>query len=62
MKEPIRTYHVKFAVDTLHTETIVKAYSKPDAEVLLNKQYANCKVSVSEINEVMEGDSNADHQ
>lgn len=53
MKEPIRTYQVKFSVDTLHSETVIKAYSKPDAEKLLEKQYTNCKVSVSEINEVL---------
>lgn len=52
MKESIRTYCVKFAVDTLHTEAVVKAYSKADAETLLKKQYTNCKVSISEITEV----------
>lgn len=32
MKEAIRTYYVKFAVDTIHTETLVKAYSEADAK------------------------------
>lgn len=49
MKEAIRTYYVKFAVDTIHTETIVKAYSETDAKTLLEKQYNNCKISISNI-------------
>ena len=49
MKEAIRTYYVKFAVDTIHTETIVKAYSKSDVETLLKKQYSNCKILISDI-------------
>lgn len=56
MKEPIKTYYVKFAVDTLHTEAVIRAYSKTDAETLLKKQYTNCKVSISENSEVSEGD------
>ena len=56
MKETIRTYYVKFSVDTIHTETVVKAYSEADAETLLKKQYTNCKISVSEINRVLGGD------
>ena len=35
MKEDIREYYMKFAVDTIHTEAIVKAYSESDAESLL---------------------------
>ena len=60
MKEAIRTYYVKFAVDTTHTEAVVKAYSESDAETLLKKQYTNCKISISEINKVPEGDVNGD--
>lgn len=62
MKEAIRTYYVKFAVDTVHTEAIVKAYSKADVKTLLEKQYTNCKISVSEINEVLGGAVNGDKQ
>lgn len=58
MKENIRTYYVKFTVDTLHTEAIVKAYSESDAETLLKKQYTNCKISVSEIKKDLRGDVN----
>lgn len=54
MKEAIKTYYVKFSVDTLHTEAVIKAYSKPDAETLLNKQYTNCKICITEINEISE--------
>lgn len=53
MKEAIRTYYVRFTVDTLHTEATIKAYSKPDAETLLEKLYANCKITILEINEVL---------
>ena len=60
MKEAIRTYYVKFAVDTIHTEATVKAYSKSDVETLLKKQYANCKISISEINKAKGGDDNGD--
>ncbi len=28
MKETIRTYYVQFAVETVHTEAIIKAYSE----------------------------------
>lgn len=52
MKEDIRAYYMKFAVDTIHTEAVVKAYSESDAESLLKKQYANCKISISEINRI----------
>ena len=54
MNEDIRTYYVKFAVDTIHTEAIVKAYSESDAKTLLNKQYTNCKISISKISRVLE--------
>ncbi len=60
MKEAIRTYYVKFAVDTIHTETFVYAYSKSDAKTLLEKQYNNCKISISDINKVVGGNINAD--
>lgn len=51
MKEEIRTYYVKFTVDTLHTEAIIKAYSKTDTESLLTKQYGGYKVSVLDISD-----------
>lgn len=51
LKTKIKTYYVKFSVDTLHTEDVIRAYSKTDAETLLKKQYDNCKVSVLEIEE-----------
>ena len=60
MKETIRTYYVKFAVDTIHTEAVVKAYSRSDAETLLEKQYTNCKISISEMNKVQGGNVNGD--
>ena len=47
MKEKIRTYYVKFAVDTIHTEAEIKAYSKTEAKSLLEKQYANCKIKIN---------------
>lgn len=56
MKEPIRTYYVKFAVDTLHTEAVIKAYSESDAKKLLEKQYSDCKVTVSDIDRISEED------
>lgn len=52
LKTRIKTYYIKFSVDTLHTEDIVKAYSKTDAETLLNKQYSNSKVCISNIREL----------
>ena len=60
MKEAIRIYYVKFAVDTIHTEAFVYAYSESDAETLLKKQYSNCKISISAINKVLGGIINAD--
>lgn len=60
MKEAIRAYYVKFAVDTVHTEGFVYAYSESDAKTLLKKQYSNCKISVSEITKVLGGNNNAD--
>ena len=60
MKEDIRTYYVKFAVDTIHTEAIVKAYSETDAETLLQKQYTNCKITISEIRRILGGNANDD--
>jgi|GEM_PF-2500571 len=51
LKTKIITYYVRFSVDTLHTEAVVRAYSKTDAETLLKKQYDNCKVLVLEIEE-----------
>lgn len=62
MKEAIRTYYVKFAVDTLHTEAIVKAYSESDVKTLLEKQYTNCKISISEISKVLGGNVHGDKQ
>lgn len=62
MKEDIRTYYVKFAVDTVHTEAVVKAYSESDAETLLKKQYTNCKIFITEINRVLGEDVNEDKQ
>lgn len=56
MKEPIRTYYVKFAVDTLHTEAVIKAYSESDAKKLLEKQYSDCKVTFSDIDRISEED------
>lgn len=47
LKEEIRTYHVKFAVDTIHTETEIKAYSRRGAKILLEKQDTDCKVTVN---------------
>lgn len=58
MKETIRTYYARLMVDTLHTETTIKAYSKPDAKTLLDKLYTNCKVTILDIDEVLE--KNAD--
>ena len=58
MREAIRTYYVRFAVDTLHTEAIIKAYSESDVETLLKKQYTNCKISISEISKVLSEDTN----
>lgn len=55
MKEAVRTYYVRFAVDTIHTEAIVKAYSESDVETLLKKQYTNCKISISEISRILGG-------
>lgn len=55
MKEAIRTYYVRFSVDTLHTEAIIKAYSESDVETLLKKQYTNCKISISEISKALGG-------
>lgn len=49
MKEAIRSYYVKFSVDTLHTESEIKAYSEADAETLLKKQYSDSKVVIIEI-------------
>lgn len=60
MKEQIRKYYVKFAVDTIHTEAMIKAYSKTEAKTLLEKQYANCKISISNINQIVGGDANAE--
>lgn len=60
MKEAIRTYYVKFAVDTIHTEDFVYAYSESDAETLLKKQYSNCKISISDITKILGGNINAD--
>lgn len=60
MKEAIRTYYVKFAVDTVHTEATIKAYSKADIKTLLEKQYTNCKISITAINRVLGGDVNED--
>ena len=54
LKEEIRTYHVKFAVGTSHTETEIKTYSRRGAKILLEKQDTDCKVTVSseEIKEI----------
>ncbi|MCR4563121.1 MAG: hypothetical protein K5755_00570 [Clostridiales bacterium] len=59
VKTNIKTYYVRFCVDTLHTEAEVKAYSRTDAETLLKKQYDNCKVSILKIEETKDGDENA---
>lgn len=56
MKESIRTYYVKYAVDTLHTEAVIKAYSESDAENLLKKQYSDCTVTVTDISRITEDD------
>ena len=52
MKEKIRTYYVKFMVDTIHTEAEIKAYSKTEVESLLKKQYVNCKITVDKDNDI----------
>lgn len=52
--ERLKAYCVDFMVDTLHTEEIIKAHSKTDAETLLNKRYVNCAVKVLAINEITE--------
>lgn len=51
-KTPIKAYCVKFAVDTIHTESIIKAYSEADVKTLLGKQYVNCTISHVEITEI----------
>lgn len=46
MEEALRTYRIQFKADNVTTEEVIRAYSAPDAETLLEKKYANCKITV----------------
>ncbi len=46
MEEALRIYRIRFKADGVTTEEVIRAYSAPDAETLLEKKYGNCKISV----------------
>ena len=46
MEEALRTYRIRFRADNVTTEEVIRAYSAPDAETLLEKKYGNCKITV----------------
>ena len=54
-KIPIKIYRVQFAVDTVHTEEEIRAYSKTEVKTLLKKRYSNCSISQVEIEEILGG-------
>lgn len=46
MEEALRTYRIRFKADNVTTEEVIRAYSAPDAETLLEKKYGNCRITV----------------